>query len=241
MTAAELDAIILSFEQSWQRREPWLPEQFVERCGALPTQERRELLLELVAIDVEYRWRQQAAEETQFEPLTLDQYARQIPELRDPPLEMIAEEYRCRARGGGANGAGESLLRRYPSRKTEIRNVIASVDDELRVEQERTVDWREESKTDRSVIKGLCESRAELELLDWSDYVLQKRIGAGRTGHIYRALQRSTGQTVAIKFLRKSFWSDQRITSRFLDEAGISREPVHPGLLPLHGFGRTPR
>ena len=42
--------------------------------------------------------------------------------------------------------------------------------------------------------------------LDSHDYLLQKMLGAGRFGKVYRAYQRSVDRTVAIKYLRKSYF-----------------------------------
>jgi len=79
-----------------------------------------------------------------------------------------------------------------------------------------------------------------LALLPWSDFVLREQIGAGASGRVYRALQRSTGQEVAVKFLRKSLRDNPAAVERFLREALTVSKLHHPGIVAVHGAGRTP-
>jgi serine/threonine protein kinase len=79
-----------------------------------------------------------------------------------------------------------------------------------------------------------------LAQLPWSDFVLREQIGAGASGRVYRALQRSTGQEVAVKFLRKSLRDNPAAVERFLREALTVSRLNHPGIVAVHGAGRTP-
>src|SRR5262245_13834572 len=76
--------------------------------------------------------------------------------------------------------------------------------------------------------------------LPWSDFLLREQIGAGATGKVYRALQRSTGRAVAIKFLRKSLVRDSAMVEIYLREAEIVSRLDHPGIVAIHGAGTTP-
>ena len=76
--------------------------------------------------------------------------------------------------------------------------------------------------------------------LAWSDFVLQEQIGAGATGKVYRAFQRSSQQQVAIKFLKKALVRERTVVERFLREARIVAGLKHPGIVPMHGLGCTP-
>jgi serine/threonine protein kinase/DNA-binding CsgD family transcriptional regulator len=76
--------------------------------------------------------------------------------------------------------------------------------------------------------------------LRWTDFLLQQQIGAGATGKIYRAVHRVNGNEVAIKFLRKSLAGDAGAMSRFLSEARTVAALHHPGIVTVHGAGRTP-
>jgi serine/threonine protein kinase len=76
--------------------------------------------------------------------------------------------------------------------------------------------------------------------LHWDDYVLERQIGAGASGKVYRARHKHTQQSFAVKFLKKSFLDDPRTVERFLREAKTVAELSHPGIVPVQGVGRTP-
>ena len=76
--------------------------------------------------------------------------------------------------------------------------------------------------------------------LQWKDYLLQEQIGAGSTGKVYRALERSTGSLVAVKFLRKALVREASVVERFLREAQTVALLEHPGIVAVQGIGRTP-
>jgi RNA polymerase sigma factor (sigma-70 family) len=76
--------------------------------------------------------------------------------------------------------------------------------------------------------------------LKWSDLLLQRQIGAGSSGKVYRALHRDSRKEVAIKFLRKSLVGDNRAMSRFLSEARTVATLRHPAIVTVHGAGQTP-
>jgi RNA polymerase sigma factor (sigma-70 family) len=76
--------------------------------------------------------------------------------------------------------------------------------------------------------------------LPWTDFLLREQIGAGASGKVYRASQRSNGRDVAIKFLRRSLTDHPPAVERFLREARTVRELAHPGIVAVSGAGRTP-
>jgi len=76
--------------------------------------------------------------------------------------------------------------------------------------------------------------------LRYDDFLLQQMIGAGGSGKVYAALQRSTGGQLALKFLRKSFVQSDEIVQRFITEASLISRIRHPGIIAVHGLGQTP-
>jgi eukaryotic-like serine/threonine-protein kinase len=74
----------------------------------------------------------------------------------------------------------------------------------------------------------------------FDDYLLQQHLGTGATGKVYRAVERSTGRSVAVKFLRKDVLADAGVVERFIREAETVMGLDHPGIVRVHGFGRTP-
>ena len=75
----------------------------------------------------------------------------------------------------------------------------------------------------------------------WSEFVLVEQIGQGATGRVYRATHKPTGETVAIKFLRKSLIDHRPLVTHFVREADIVRQMSHPGIVAIHGVGRAAR
>src|SRR5690606_14088832 len=76
--------------------------------------------------------------------------------------------------------------------------------------------------------------------LRYSDYVLQQMLGSGGMGKVFRALEKTTGRTVAIKALHKARQSDPRAVSRFVHEAHILATLRHPNIVGVQGIGQFP-
>lgn len=76
-------------------------------------------------------------------------------------------------------------------------------------------------------------------LIPFEDLLLQRLVGKGGMGKVYRALSRRTGQTLAVKFLHKSLQKTPGIAEEFLHEAAIVQSLEHPGIVRVEGLGRT--
>src|SRR5262245_41428844 len=86
----DLDKLLYDFDKAWRSGSPPLLAQFCPSDGDAAC--RRELLEELIKIDLEYRWRQ-------GDRRLLESYLAQFPELSDA-VGLAAEEYRARQRWG---------------------------------------------------------------------------------------------------------------------------------------------
>ena len=75
--------------------------------------------------------------------------------------------------------------------------------------------------------------------MQFEDLLLQRLIGKGGMGKVYRAVSRTTGQPVAVKFLHKSLQRNPVIVGRFLNEAAIVQRLCHPSIVRVEGVGRT--
>lgn len=69
------------------------------------------------------------------------------------------------------------------------------------------------------------------------EYIIEKRIGLGGMGVVYRATQRRIGKQVAIKVLRAEVMEDPREMERFLDEARAVNAISHRGIINIFGAG----
>jgi DNA-directed RNA polymerase specialized sigma24 family protein len=76
--------------------------------------------------------------------------------------------------------------------------------------------------------------------LRYSDYLLEKLLGAGGMGKVYEATQRSLGRRVAVKSLLKSRQADPRAVEQFLREGQVLASLRHPNIVGFHGLGRFP-
>jgi serine/threonine-protein kinase len=56
---------------------------------------------------------------------------------------------------------------------------------------------------------------------------------------VYRAIQRGHKSPVAVKVLKKASQTDPAAVARFLDEARTVSRLSHPGIVGIHGIGRT--
>ncbi len=75
----------------------------------------------------------------------------------------------------------------------------------------------------------------------YDQYLLQQFVGVGAFSKVYRAVERPTGETVAVKFLRKDCWHDVRAAEALVREYEILRQLNHPHILAIRGWGTTPR
>jgi tRNA A-37 threonylcarbamoyl transferase component Bud32 len=219
MTDADLETRVFAFERAWQHRTPpsiaaFLPER--ESSG-------RRLLQELIAVDLEFRWRNKAGVDVKL----LESYARDFPELgpsNDLPGSLIAEEYRVRHRWGDRPDRGE-YEQRFPLRP-DLPVLLHAVDNELQAE---SLDVENQS--------ALLRFRMTVP---YGEILLRRLIGAGGFGKVYVADWQACHRPVAVKFLRKSFWRRHDAVERFLAEAEILARVRHDGIVPVHGTGTTP-
>src|SRR5579871_4906209 len=99
----DFESRILGFERAWQASGPPQIEDFLDGRWAVASPERRRLLLELICVDLEFRWRHGGPTERPPDRLVLEDYVALFPELGPVeclPLEIVGEEYRARSQWG---------------------------------------------------------------------------------------------------------------------------------------------
>jgi len=242
MADDEFESRILGFEQEWRLRGPCEIAAFLDRPRALNGQERSRLLLELICVDLEFRWRKQFSDQGSRERALLEGYAARYPELGpfdQLPLELIGQEYRVRCQWGD-HPTHSDFLTRFRTRQEEIQAELLQIDRNL----------REELATPRASSRPAVRTPAQENTIDrtldipWlshHDVLLQRMIGSGRMGKVYEAWQHSARRAVAVKFLRKSFLHQPEVVERFIEEARIIARLQHPNIVGIHGLGRAPR
>ncbi len=71
-------------------------------------------------------------------------------------------------------------------------------------------------------------------------YELVEPLGTGASGQVFRARDRLLGNAaVAVKILFSSLLTNEAAIARFRNEAGVTREIAHPGLVQIYDFGCT--
>ncbi len=224
---------ILRFEQSWLRQGRAEIEDVLDD---LPAHERHRLLIELICVDLEFRWRSSDPRRP-----VLEEYVARFPELGaldQLPIELIGEEYRVRRRWGD-RPAHDAFAARFQARRDSIRAELIRVDRELEVESAVFREhWQPTPGLDRSA-NGLSPVPA-MPMLSHREFLLKRLLGAGGMGKVYLATQRDNEQEVAVKFPRKAFLRHPDSVERFVREAGTIAKLNHPNIVATQGLGRTP-
>lgn len=248
----EGEARLTRFEQAW-RIGPSPPDLrlHLEPMAACSERERWSLLWELVAVDLEYRWRGNsqpakqplASPNANREPVAdalggqprLEDYRLALGGLLpewDWPLGLIAEEYRVR-RLWGDRPSSAHYLARFPAAPAALLRALQQVDRELLAESATPAPERRQPISPGALVDPMAP-------LPYGDFVLERHLGTGGVGKVYRARQLSLGRPVAIKALRKDRQANPQAVARFLQEAKLLARLRHPGIVGIHGLGRFP-
>ena len=232
-TPRDWESFIADFEAAWNRGEiPDINCIFQAYAGA----EKEELLHELVIVDMEYRWRSSAA----LSPIKdaigstprLSDYAN-ICEPLGPverlPADIVAEEYRIQKLYGDFPN-WDQFLSQHPNHVSQLISCLDEIDSQLAADSEA---WH---PTPAKTVIDPDPAAA----LQYSDYTLQRLIGAGGMGRVYAALRQTDRRLVAVKALRKSLQSNPRAVRQFVQEARLLAQLDHPNIVHVHGLGRFP-
>ncbi len=193
---------VTEFVTAWERSEH--PPSLDEFLPAEPPTLRRMALVELIKIDLAYRWKQRSAvrsdDDTGIMPsptedtldiapraqvLQIEQYVDRYPELADeggPPSDLIYEEYHVR-RSTGDSIEPDDYLERFPARADELRRLMKL----------------EQPQASTSLFRG-GKPRGKPQAGDQvDDFDLIVSLGAGAFATVFLARQRSMQRLVALK------------------------------------------
>jgi tRNA A-37 threonylcarbamoyl transferase component Bud32 len=68
-------------------------------------------------------------------------------------------------------------------------------------------------------------------------YRLEKRLGHGGMGKVYRATDMSLNRDVAVKMIRDEFFADQKAIDKFRQESQVTGSFAHPNVVTVYDFG----
>ena len=69
-------------------------------------------------------------------------------------------------------------------------------------------------------------------------YELLDLIGEGGMGRVYRVRDRTLNRVMALKVIRRKTMLQATVVERFLDEAQVTAQLQHPGIVPVHELGQ---
>ena len=95
----------------------------------------------------------------------------------------------------------------------------------------------EEQDSDRARTEEPGDGPADPASWSVGRYRLQSRIGRGAMGVVFRGRDTDLGREVALKALREEHREDTKLAQRFIEEAQIGGQLVHPGIVPTYELG----
>jgi len=69
-------------------------------------------------------------------------------------------------------------------------------------------------------------------------FIVDKELGSGAMGSVFRAKHETTGQIVAVKLISAALAGNEQAVARFLREVSILKQLDHPHITKYHGSGR---
>src|SRR5262245_32365911 len=70
-------------------------------------------------------------------------------------------------------------------------------------------------------------------------FLIEKELGSGAMGAVFRARYTKTGQKVAIKVMAPGLGSNETAMARFEREGAILKQLNHPNIVRLFGIGKS--
>jgi WD40 repeat protein/tRNA A-37 threonylcarbamoyl transferase component Bud32 len=215
------EAVLERFEAAWRDAGDADITRFLPPPGASA---RRELLLELARVDLEYRW--QRGERTRPED-----YVDRFPELANsagPPLELIKTEMDVRQHLG-CSPSSEELACRFPGRAAELSPAApaASCSDITVI--------RRGFRVGAIAFPSPSEEAGLPRQL--GRYELREVLGRGSFATVYRAWDPRLRREVAVKVPRSELLTSPGFRDRVVREAQSAARLRHPGIVPLYEVG----
>lgn len=243
MAAARLD------DDSWallsdtigRFEETWRMGATPQLGGFLPAPDhpvRRLLLVELIKVDQEHRWRSD-------DRWPVESYLTEWQELTDDPnatVELLEAECLTRA-VLDCPATAEELSSRFPALADQVD--LAAINDAARAEQAASSRADQSASLDTSVsgkldTHGQVVGRLSSESLpkQLGRYEIRGLLGRGGMGAVYRAYDPKLAREVALKVPRYDAASDPSIRDRFFREGRAAAALQHPNICPIYDVGQ---
>jgi serine/threonine protein kinase len=127
----DIERLLENFEEAWRQGASPRIEAFLAGAGDIPG--RRQLLEELICIDLDYRWRDASRRSGNQSPPSLHDYLQRFPELGsgdELACSLIGSEYRIRKHWGD-RPSHEAYQARFPRHGARLGRLLMEIDAEL--------------------------------------------------------------------------------------------------------------
>jgi tetratricopeptide (TPR) repeat protein len=202
------EEILIRFESEWRVSEYPDVSTFAESCS----DERTVLLLELIQVDMEFRWKRGTR-------TPVEHYLDRFPQLQTTELtqQLITAELQLRVRFKQDVDLAD-FLQRFPDHGTFVQSGLERTHAETAIR---------EASIAEPVVSGSRIGR----------YVVDREIGSGTFAIVYRASDPKLNRQVAIKVLRPEFAGRRDSVTRMVRESQIIASLEHPAILPIFEVG----
>lgn len=266
----QMDMICDRFEAAWQAGQIPRIEDYLGEAAAGSSPAARKLAVELIKIDLGWRWRRAneglgtrdaatlpsgQGESTGLlaDCPVLEEYVARYPAVgsnEELPETLIGAEYRLRCRYG-SRPSHQEFYERFGNRQSALEPLLGQIDREMAPEahpaaQERpsTSDVRLDANATQDFDSQTRVPREAGPSGRVSPGSLRFRVlrshAQGGLGQVSVALDEELHREVAFKELLDRLAHDPDCRSRFVCEAEITGCLEHPGVVPVYGLGQYP-
>lgn len=161
-------------------------------------------------------------------------------DARDEAVGRLINEFFDR-RESGEIFTEDEFLAQNADYADELREHLKGLDLIKGIGSSSAADGLETSRT-QSIARNRHEAAAELEdihIPDIPGYKIQRPLGRGGMGIVYKAIQNSTGRQVALKVLLEGPFAAPQARKRFEREISLSAQLRHPNIIPIYDSGRA--
>jgi len=227
--------LVRLFEGAWHAEvAPEIATFVAAHAGRLGGNEQRILVVSLVRVDLEYRWKAWTQNPTAGKGYVLEEYAHRITELGDSdtwPDELIVAEYRARWRWGDRPDT-ESFLNRFPSRRENLIPLLLEI--RRKLQQAETAAPDDKPRPAAPVAPGSIETTRGVS--DIPGYEIIAELGRGGMGVVYKARQTQLNRLIALKMVLGDR-AGREAAARFLAEAAAVAAIKHPNVVQVYDYG----